>query len=110
MTWIWYFETIQSYKGGKAQKFIAQVEKQVHTGGKVNTWAQVRLSLKSFDFFNFFFKDQEKRRAAEKKAQKEAELKEMEMLFGKAITAKGSKFMVDPKAKKAEKKSKFWLA
>ena len=57
--------------------------------------------------FKIFSKDQEKRRAAEKKAQKEAELKEMEMLFGKAITAKGNKFMVDPKAKKAEKKSKF---
>ena len=34
----------------------------------------------------------------------------MEMLFGKAITAKGSKFMVDPKAKKAEKKSKFFFS
>jgi len=82
---------MKNKKGGKAQKFIAQVEKQVHTGGKVNTWAQ----------------DQEKRRAAEKKAQKEAELKEMEMLFGKAITAKGNKFMLDPKAKKAEKKNAY---
>lgn len=43
-------ERFQPHKGGKAQKFIAQVEKQVHTGGKVNTWAQVRLSLKNFDF------------------------------------------------------------
>ena len=32
----------------------------------------------------------------------------MGMLFGKAITAKGSKFMLDPKAEKAEKKSKFF--
>ena len=30
------------------------------------------------------------------------------MLFGKAITAKGNKFMLDPKAKKAEKKSEFF--
>ena len=66
--------------------------------------------VEKFRIFKFFSKDQEKRRAAEKKAQKEAELKEMEMLFGKAITAKGNKFMVDPKAKKAEKKSKFSLA
>ena len=31
----------------------------------------------------------------------------MEMLFGKAITAKGNKFMLDPKSKKAEKKTAF---
>jgi len=49
----------------------------------VNTWAQ----------------DQEKKRAAEKKKAKEAELREMELLFGKAVTAKGNKIMIDPKAK-----------
>ena len=59
------------------------MNKQVHTGGKVNTWAQ----------------DQEKKRAAEKKKAKEAELREMELLFGKAVTAKGNKIMIDPKAK-----------
>lgn len=90
---------LKNKKGGKAQKvsfslinvvlifltiqFIEQVNKQVHTGGKVNTWAQ----------------DQEKKRAAEKKKAKEAELREMELLFGKAVTAKGNKIMIDPKAK-----------
>ena len=49
----------------------------------MNTWAQ----------------DQEKKRAAEKKKAKEAELREMELLFGKAVTAKGNKIMIDPKAK-----------
>ena len=34
----------------------------------------------------------------------------MQMLFGKAITAKGTKFMMDPKAKKAEKKTAFSTA
>merc|ERR1712008_26825 len=79
---------LKNKKGGKAQKYIAIVEKQVASGGRVNSWAQ----------------DQEKKKAAEKKAAKEAELAEMQMLFGKAITAKGTKFMMDPKAKKAEKK------
>jgi len=74
---------LKNKKGGKAQKFIEQVNKQVHTGGKVNTWAQ----------------DQEKKRAADKKKAKEAELREMELLFGKAVTAKGAKVMIDPKAK-----------
>lgn len=49
----------------------------------MNTWAQ----------------DQEKKRAAEKKKAKEAELREMELLFGKAVTAKGNKIIIDPKAK-----------
>ena len=57
----------------------------------MNTWAQ----------------DQEKKRAAEKKKAKEAELREMELLFGKAVTAKGNKIMIDPKAK--SKKGKIHL-
>merc|ERR1712021_129933 len=85
---------LKNKKGGKAQKYIAIVEKQVASGGRVNSWAQ----------------DQEKKKAAEKKAAKEAELAEMQMLFGKAITAKGTKFMMDPKAKKAEKKTAFSTA
>lgn len=74
---------MKNKKGAKSQKYIEQVQKQVHSGGKVNTWAQ----------------DQEKKKANEKKAQKEAELREMELLFGKAITAKGAKVVFDPKAK-----------
>lgn len=74
---------MKNKKGAKSQKFIEQVQKQVHSGGKVNTWAQ----------------DQERKKANEKKAQKEAELREMELLFGKAITAKGAKVVIDPKAK-----------
>lgn len=31
---------MKNKKGGKAQKYIEQVHKQVHSGGKVNTWAQ----------------------------------------------------------------------
>merc|ERR1711892_692381 len=85
---------LKNKKGGKAQKYIAIVEMQVASGGRVNSWAQ----------------DQEKKKAAEKKAAKEAELAEMQMLFGKAITAKGTKFMMDPKAKKAEKKTAFSTA
>ena len=47
---------MKNKKGGKAQKFIAQVEKQVHTGGKVNTWTQeeVLLFCKYLDFYNEF--------------------------------------------------------
>ena len=48
---------------------------------------------------NTWAADQEKKRANEKKAAKEAELREMELLFGKAITAKGAKVVIDPKAK-----------
>ena len=57
----------------------------------MNTWAQ----------------DQEKKRAAEKKKAKEAELREMELLFGKAVTAKGNKIMIDPKAKSKKGKTQF---
>ena len=59
------------------------------TGGKVNNWAL----------------EQEKKKAQENKKRKEAELAEMELLFGKAIPAKkkGGNFgdfkSVDPKAK-----------
>ena len=58
------------------------------TGGRVNNWAL----------------DQERKKAQENKKRKEAELAEMEALFGKAIPAKkkGGNFgaaFVDPKAK-----------
>merc|ERR1711935_1269610 len=45
---------LKNKKGGKAQKYIAIVEKQVASGGRVNSWAQ----------------DQEKKKAAAKKAEK----------------------------------------
>lgn len=79
---------LKNKKGGKAQKFIENVNKQVMTGGRVNNWAL----------------DQERKKAQENKKRKEAELAEMEALFGKAIPAKkkGGNFgaaFVDPKAK-----------
>merc|ERR1711892_713956 len=83
---------LKNKKGGKAQKYIAIVEMQVASGGRVNSWAQ----------------DQEKKKAAEKKAAKEAELAEMQMLFGKAITAKGTKFMMDPKEEEEKNDMANW--
>lgn len=79
---------LKNKKGGKQQKFIEQVEKQVKTGGP--SWAQ----------------NQEKKKALERKKAKEAELAELEKLFGKALPAKkggstmiGKKGKVDPKEK-----------
>lgn len=80
---------LKNKKGGKAQKFIENVNKQVMSGGKVNNWAL----------------DQERKKANENKKRKEAELLEMEKLFGKALPAgkkKGGTFgaaFTDPKAK-----------
>jgi len=80
---------LKNKKGSKQQKYIENVNKQVMSGGKVNNWAL----------------EQEKKKAQENKKRKEAELAEMELLFGKAIPAKkkGGNFgdfaKVDPKAK-----------
>lgn len=78
---------LKNKKGSKQQKFIETVNKQVHSGGKVNTWAQ----------------DQERKKAAEKKKAKEQELAELEKLFGK-VEKKKKVEKVDPtsKSKKAD--------
>jgi len=84
---------LKNKKGSKQQKFIEQVEKQVKSGGP--SWAQ----------------NQEKKKALERKKAKEAELAELEKLFGKALPAKkggatmmGKKGKVNPleKSKKAD--------
>ena len=74
------------------------------SGGKLNTWAM----------------EQEKNKAREAKKRKEAELAEMELLFGKAIPAGGKKAgnfadfkSIDPKAKSkkgigSKKSLNFW--
>jgi len=80
---------LKNKKGSKQQKYIENVSKQVMSGGKVNSWQA----------------EQEKKKAQENKKRKEAELAEMEALFGKAIPAKkkGGNFgdfkSIDPKAK-----------
>lgn len=80
---------LKNKKGSKQQKYIDNVNKQVMSGGRVNSWAA----------------EQEKNKARDAKKRKEAELAEMELLFGKALPAKkkGGNFGdfkgVDPKTK-----------
>merc|ERR1712176_1445921 len=81
---------LKNKKGSKQQKYIENVSKQVMSGGKAG-----------------HEREMEKKRAAEKKAQKAAELAEMELLFGKAIPAKSKKADIysDKRDQKKEEES-----
>jgi len=72
---------LKNKKGTKQQKFIENVTKQVQSGG------------------GGLAREMEKKKAADNKARKAAEIAEMELLFGKAIPKKKDFLEIDPKLK-----------